>query len=51
MHNGGDKMKNNKLKYSKNDNGYYRVQVDNKEFYSLREAKVYIKNKGNQNEN
>ena len=35
-----------KLKYSKNDYGHYRVRVDNKEFYSLREAKAYINKKG-----
>tara|TARA_A100001015_G_scaffold128055_1_gene142045 strand:+ start:2569 stop:2697 length:129 start_codon:yes stop_codon:yes gene_type:complete len=41
-------MKNNKLKYSKNDYGYYRIHIDNKEFNSLREARAHIKNKGGQ---
>jgi len=34
-----------KLKYIKNDYGHYRISIDGQEFYSLRQAKVHIKNK------
>ena len=38
-------MKNNKLKYEKNEYGYYRIFLNGLEFNSLRRAKTHMKKK------